>query len=267
MNDTSLNTCRLIIDPPQCAYYNMAADESLFRFINKSDFPAALRIYGWSPAALSLGRRQKLDEIDPEACREQGVDVVRRLSGGGAVYHADEVTYCFAIRLDKVSLPRAQVWRELFCGLLESLGLKADAGSNAKLKKSRGKPFASTACFSHAEDDEPTVKGRKWLGSSRKKSRDAYMQHGSILLGRQPQFVSRLLTNAEKDISLGLREMKPGLSVPDIQSALASSVEKTLGVRLVKSGYTKEEAMSIEKLEKLKRDEWESSLQAVLSGC
>ncbi|WP_427854470.1 lipoate--protein ligase family protein, partial [Desulfosporosinus metallidurans] len=51
------------------------------------------RFYSWSPSAISLGSSQKLEEIDRVACRANGVDVVKRITGGRAVFHDDELTY------------------------------------------------------------------------------------------------------------------------------------------------------------------------------
>ena len=71
----------------------MAIDEALLRSFDPVSSPPILRLYGWSPPALSLGRFQKADQVlDLERCRADGVAVVRRVTGGGVIYHADELT-------------------------------------------------------------------------------------------------------------------------------------------------------------------------------
>ncbi len=53
------------------------------------------RLYGWSPACVSLGRNQKSDFVDEKFLADNGIDVVRRLTGGRALLHDDEITYSY----------------------------------------------------------------------------------------------------------------------------------------------------------------------------
>ncbi len=85
------------MDQPQDAATNMAIDEVLFHTVTKAKSPPTVRLYTWSRPSLSIGYRQSLDEAcDEHVCRELGVDVVRRISGGRAVLHQHELTYCVA---------------------------------------------------------------------------------------------------------------------------------------------------------------------------
>src|SRR5437870_13300905 len=78
------------------AALNMALDEAVME--NVGEVPV-LRIYGWRPAAVSVGYFQSIkEEVDLEKCRQLGVDIVRRLTGGGAVLHESELTYSFITR-------------------------------------------------------------------------------------------------------------------------------------------------------------------------
>src|SRR5918994_361276 len=75
---------------------NMAIDEALMETVGEVPI---LRMYGWCPAAVSIGYFQSLnEEVNFAKCREIGVDVVRRLTGGGAVLHEFELTYSFISR-------------------------------------------------------------------------------------------------------------------------------------------------------------------------
>jgi lipoate-protein ligase A len=75
-------------------YENMAVDEYLIRLHESAGAPL-FRVYGWGTPAISLGRYQKPDCLDLEACARDGIEVVRRITGGGAIFHDDEVTYSF----------------------------------------------------------------------------------------------------------------------------------------------------------------------------
>jgi len=88
----------VIVDAPAPGEENMRRDVSLLEACAHGEIPGAIRLYGFRPACLSLGRMQPMTDVDLEACRRDGVDVVRRPSGGRAVLHDEEVTYSVVCR-------------------------------------------------------------------------------------------------------------------------------------------------------------------------
>ena len=88
----------LLIDEPAPGEDNMRRDLALLDACARGEIPGAVRLYGFTPACLSLGRMQSMDDVDFEACARDGVDVVRRPSGGRAVLHDQEVTYSVVCR-------------------------------------------------------------------------------------------------------------------------------------------------------------------------
>ncbi|MCD6275845.1 MAG: lipoate--protein ligase family protein, partial [Thermoplasmata archaeon] len=83
---------RVIFDGKNKAAWNMALDESLLYHLK--EVGPTLRLYGWAPPAVSIGYFQSMEEeVNVEKAREMGVDVIRRITGGGAVYHKYELTY------------------------------------------------------------------------------------------------------------------------------------------------------------------------------
>ncbi len=83
----------LLIDEPAPGEDNMRRDLALLDACVRGEIPGAVRLYGFSPACLSLGRMQSIDDVNLGACARDGIDVVRRPSGGRAVLHDQEVTY------------------------------------------------------------------------------------------------------------------------------------------------------------------------------
>lgn len=228
---------RLIFDPPRDAVTNMAVDEALFKCAASSPYSATLRLYGWARPSISLGRRQKMSEVlNLSACEAAGVEVVKRPGGGAAVYHDNELTYAFVCRLADLQEPSAESWRKIFSLFLEKLGLKADAAGN----NVRG-PVKFEACFSLAEEDEPTINGKKFVGSARRRSRSAFLQHGSILLQARPGYLGRFLKKPEQESSVGLLDLMPGLSVEEISAEFVCAVGETLGLCLQSGNYSEEE--------------------------
>ena len=110
-------------------YENMAIDEAIFTSCQQKKSPPTIRVYGWTPPAVSLGYFQKAENaVDVEACKRHGVDVVRRLSGGRAVLHHRELTYSIICRegtppFGSSVLKTYKTISECLISTLEDLGL------------------------------------------------------------------------------------------------------------------------------------------------
>lgn len=140
------------------ACLNMGIDEALMKTCSEP----VLRLYGWKPHAVSIGYFQGLEEeVDLDACKRHGVDVVRRVTGGGAVYHADEVTYSFVTTEFDGNI--LDSYKDICAGVL--LGLKKIGvdGSFAPL-------------------NDLIVGGKKFSGNAQTRRGGVLLQHGTILL-------------------------------------------------------------------------------------
>jgi lipoate-protein ligase A len=208
---------RLLVDLPADGAWNMAVDDALLeRAAADEEFPPTLRVYGWEPAALSLGRNQAADGAhDPNFLRSQSIDLVRRPTGGSAVLHEHERTYAVVARLGREPFPSGVV--ETYgriAGVLRDalgrLGLNADEYS-----PSRRAQADSVACFSAPSAHEIGVAGRKLIGSAQRRRRRAFLQHGSILCRADPQRLSDAL-GASGSVPEGFT---------DLESVLGRSVE------------------------------------------
>src|SRR5512141_1099177 len=91
---------RLITDGPQTGARNMAIDEALLIAVGAAQSVPVLRLYAWEPACLSLGYAQAGAEVDCERLESHGWHVVRRMTGGRAILHTDELTYSVTLPLD-----------------------------------------------------------------------------------------------------------------------------------------------------------------------
>lgn len=160
----------------------MALDEALLNAYDL-EHPPILRLYGWAPAALSLGRFQPADEVDvPE-----GAALVRRLSGGSAIHHRpDEVTYAVIApyRLFGGLDPRlayGAVHAAIEVGLA-GLGVAAATREGAGGRASR-----HGLCFDNPTDYDLVVGGKKLVGSAQRRRGRAFLQHGSIPVSPDPR--------------------------------------------------------------------------------
>jgi len=181
---------RFIDSGPAPAVQNMAVDEGLLRDAVTPGALPVLRFYTWSPAAVSLGRFQDKERaVNAEACRQRGFDIVRRITGGRAVLHCDELTYSIIARSDSALFPNdiLGTYRVIAAGLLaglRELGIAAEmvsrSGRHAGMVKSVSQ---EPACFSSPSWYEILVRGRKIIGSAQRRVGGAFLQHGSILIG------------------------------------------------------------------------------------
>jgi lipoate-protein ligase A len=174
---------RLIHSAPADGATNMAMDEAILRAVVNGQVPPTLRLYAWDPPCLSLGRSQKVADVDLDALRAAGYDLVRRPTGGKAILHVDELTYSVVVAQDDPRVAGGIVgsYRRLSVGLVRGLerlnvtGLVAD-------QRTENRRLDGPVCFEVPSDYEITVDGRKLVGSAQMRSQGVVLQHGALPL-------------------------------------------------------------------------------------
>jgi lipoyl(octanoyl) transferase len=181
--------CFCVVDPPRSGIDNMRIDRALFRQVEKSSQQTTfIRFYRWSVPTISLGKYQKVEEsVDCAYCQRAGIPVVRRPTGGRAVFHDSELTYAVVSNssrffpLSSIS----QTYRLIAGGLQEGmwrLGIHTQlVAASPRGERSPSSPLKSP-CFVSPSRYELLCSGRKIVGSAQKRSRRAFLQHGSIPL-------------------------------------------------------------------------------------
>lgn len=176
--------CRLVLDPPADGPWNMAVDEAMLGAATAG--AAVMRLYRWAEPTLSLGYFQPL-AARREHPASAGCPVVRRLSGGGAIVHDDELTYSLALPAShSLSAPGRGLYEAVHGALVEVLagfGIAARQVEAADVPSRTEPPFL---CFSRRAPGDVLVGQAKVAGSAQRRRRGAVIQHGSILLGRSP---------------------------------------------------------------------------------
>jgi len=243
---------RLLIDVNDC-YWNMAMDEAMLLLKDKGVIPNTVRLYVIRPSAVTIGYFQKLKEaVNLEYVTANNIPVVRRITGGGSVYHDEfgEVTYCVVSDISEFPGDVEDSYRKI-CGALvkaiEKLGLKAEF-----------KPV-----------NDVIVNGKKVSGSAQARKSKALMQHGTLMYDTDLQVLARVLrVPREKLKAHGVasifervttlsRELGRKVRREEVVDALVKSFEKELDIRLVRSNYLREERKLAEELVKKYRSrEW-----------
>lgn len=255
---------RLIVDGAADGATNMAVDEALLEGAARGG-PPTLRLYFWDPPCVSLGYFQPLSDVDMVACREAGVTLVRRSTGGRAVLHADEVTYAVVGALGRppftggVTESYERIAQGLLAGLAE-LGVGAQHA--APLPAPQRRPARSArgpACFEVAAPHEITVDGRKLVGSAQTRRSGAVLQHGAVALGGDPARIGDLLA-ATPEQRPGLRARLAACSTtlsgvlgrpvagPEAALALARGFSLAFGLRMVAGELAPDERALAERL-------------------
>src|SRR5947209_4485500 len=141
-----MQTYRYVDTGTQDAALNMAIDEAILTHYLKGEVPPTLRVFRWRQPAISLGRFQNVErEIDGEACQQQDIALVRRPTGGRAVYHRDEFTYSIIIgKREGVPSGVVAAYAYLAQGLIAALH---NLGVQAQLSDERVSKHPSAACF------------------------------------------------------------------------------------------------------------------------
>lgn len=207
---TFSRTCwRLLWSPPADGATNMAIDVAIAEAVAEGRAPPTVRFYRWDPPCLSLGRRQPVEEVDLFRCRMDGVEVVRRPTGGRAILHAGELTYSVIF---PESDPRAaggvletfRRFAEAFAWALRHLGVPDVALAPRLDPTARGNGFV---CFEVPTDYELTVGGRKIMGSAQWRHRGVVLQHGSLPLEGDPAAIAVYLKSRPDPERLRQRAM------------------------------------------------------------
>ena len=185
---------------------NMAVDVALLERADRMG-EAFLRLYRFDPPCLSLGRNEAAGGYGRAAIPRLGIDVVRRPTGGGAVWHEHELTYAVAAPIAAFGSLR-QAYRAIHQRLLTALRLLGADVALAPDRPTARPPVPPSACFSQPVGGEVLLRTRKLVGSAQMRRGGAFLQHGSILLDgsqdviaavtREPQAASAATTLSEE---------------------------------------------------------------------
>jgi lipoate-protein ligase A len=243
MNNTiTFSRIRVLETGYNPATLNMAIDEALIESIGEAP---VLRIYGWLPAAISIGYFQSIkEEVDVEKCSQLGVDVVRRLTGGGAVLHEFELTYSFMTKQYPQNIMESSMWIcDAIVMSIKRLGFDA----------------------SFVPLNDIVIDGKKVSGSAQTRRKGVLLQHGTLLLGLDvDKMFSLLKVPSEKIRDKIIKNVKErvtsltGTTFDEMASTLKASFAEKFLATLVADNLSSEEINRAKWLaeEKYSSKEW-----------
>lgn len=241
---------------------NMAMDEVILRSMAHTVDPQpVLRFYGWNPATLSIGYTQSFHkEVDEAACKAEGINIVRRPTGGRAVLHEYELTYSVIAPENNPNIVGTVVQSYLKISQALLQGLQT-LGVNAEMVASGGKPLERTAmCFDAPSWYELVVDCRKLVGSAQVRKEGVLLQHGSILLHFDAERLFRLLKFSSEEVRqrllLGFKAKACALDEvwtkpierQELEQEICFGFRDIMGIGLLKSQLTAQEESLMEEV-------------------
>ena len=202
------------------AAINMAIDEALLIWHSEQKIPPVLRFYGWKKPSLTIGHFQNAEKtIDFSGVHTHGCDFVRRLTGGSAVLHDDEITYSIIVNESHPKIPASvnEAYYILSQGLLEGyriLGIRAEfAVPDRQYLKDR-----TAVCFEKPAIYEMIVDGKKVSGNAQTRKNGVLLQHGSIPMSFNSEMLFDLFkfSTEERRERQRMAFVKKAISINDI---------------------------------------------------
>ena len=244
---------------------NMALDEAILRGVAEGSSPPTLRFFGWEPACLSLGQAQPIADVDFDACRRLGVEVVRRPTGGRAILHVDELTYSVAAREDDAHVQGGIIesYRRLSEGLLSGL-MRMGLPVQQVERPDEHDRDQGPVCFVTPSNYEIVFDGRKLVGSAQVRRGGVVLQHGSLPLFGDIARICGVLTAKPDAAQVRARaitvEGAIGRALPYAEAArfMGEGFASALNVRLEPGDLTARECAWAEELrrDKYASDTW-----------
>ncbi len=230
---------RMLKTEPLSGAMNMALDEVMLQSVQAGISPPVVRLYRWEPQTVTLGYGQRrAGQVNAEYCAAEGIDVVRRLTGGRAVLHAQEVTYSVISQQQGLFsgsiLDSYRTIADVLLHCLKRLGLDGElVGRHAGSTSSD--LVDQTACFTAPAQFEIVCAGKKTCGSSQKREHGSFLQHGSIPVDMDlKQLFCALNTDKQASEEQGIARLNEKIgwinrfadsaySIDDVETQLMSS--------------------------------------------
>jgi len=265
-DDARVRTWRLLVTEAVDGATNMAIDEAVWLGRRAGTSPPTIRCFAWAPPTVSLGYGQPLDQhVDVVACRRLGVGIVRRLTGGSAIYHDGperELTYSVVAGADDIGGgARDLLYSYEWIGRALAAGLRGLGAPVEMTGVARGDEPTPAFCFARTGSCEIELHGRKLVGSAQRRYGRTFVQHGSILLGVDAARLAQIFPTTDDPLAT-LTTLEAALGhrpkFDDVAAALAAAFEREHGLDLSPDGLDADETATVERLvrDKYATDAW-----------
>jgi lipoate-protein ligase A len=203
---------------------NMQIDSDLLEYAIKNKLEEPIfRLYGWKPVCVSLGRNQNDDFLDKEYLKKCGIDVVRRLTGGRALLHDDEITYSYICPISYLEHGEHIVssYKEIcqiFINKFKTIGIDIDFGTQKQVKT------GFDYCMLVSTGADLCYRGKKLIGSAQCRKHGYILQHGSILYDYDKNLLEKIFgEEIVTDEITCIKDINSSITKEDIVKLLSQS--------------------------------------------
>lgn len=247
-----METWRLIKTIQDNGAMQMAIDEAILTARIRGLVPNTLRFFTWKPACVTIGFFQGLEqEVDTVKLREQGIDVVRRYTGGGAVFHDKELTYSLTVSEKIVPQDIIESYKIICSALIEGLNLLG-------------------ICSEFRAINDVIIGDKKISGNAQTRKEGVLLQHGTILIETDvdkmfsllkipdEKIKDKLIKNAKERVTSLKQELKKEISLEEMEKYLIKGFEKIFNIEFKEEELTSEEIQIAKELylKKYSNKEW-----------
>lgn len=228
------------------AFSNMAIDKAILVANSNEKVPPTVRFYGWTPPAISIGYFQSLtEEVDIDACQRRGVDYVRRITGGGSVFHEKELTYSIVVAESHPMIPKnilksyARICGAVMKGL-QQLGIISE----------------------YAPINDIVTGGRKISGNAQTRKLETVLQHGTVLMDVDVETMfsllkvpnekmkDKLIADVKQRVTSIRHCLGEEVSFKQVAGAMKSGFEQEFHIELFEGRLTDDERSLAQQFEK-----------------
>jgi len=237
---------RLLLTGFNTAFSNMAIDKAILVANSDGKVPPTVRFYGWRPPAISIGYFQSLtDEVDIRSCEKFGVDYVRRITGGGAVFHERELTYSIVIPEAHPEIPK---------NIMKSYGRICGAVM-------KGLQYVGIAS-EYAPINDIVAGGRKISGNAQTRKLATVLQHGTVLMDvdvekmfsvlkvPNEKIKDKLIADVKQRVTSITHILGNEIRFNEVARAMKMGFEEEFHVELIEGKLSKEELALAKQFEK-----------------
>ena len=253
-----MDTFRLIESGFCDAATNMAVDEALFLSYQKHICLPTLRLYSWNPAALSIGYSQNPARLlNLELIKEKNIDLVRRLTGGGLLFHDNELTYSIVGAAEDFSTSKSikESFEKITGFLIEAYQMLGARAKFSKVKTTSPHTVAEV-CFARKEEYDILINNKKIGGNAQKRRHDIILQHGSIPLAFDKNKIESFLLDPRildaLEITTASEISKTKISFHSLAKTLIKAFAAYFHARIIRSPLTPKEKLLVQELKNTK---------------
>jgi lipoate-protein ligase A len=245
---------RFLTTEQKTAYSNMAIDRAVLVANSKGIVPPTIRFFSWNPPAISIGYFQSLEEeVNLDYCKKVGVDYVRRITGGGAVFHEKELTYSIVVPESHPHIPKNIIdsYKKISGAIIRGLS-KLGIESN------------------YFPINDILTNNKKISGNAQTRKSRTVLQHGTILMDvnvkkmfsilRVPneKIKDKMIKDVRERVTSIKHVLGSDLSFSEVADPMKKGFEEEFGVQLVKGDLTDEELDLAESFERdcFSAEEW-----------